>query len=109
MGAPRRPRPTTATAGRDIWRHTLAVRAEADRDDDAVPFNVASNTECSSLLPMKIHLITAPQVFEERVLSLATRRVDTLLREASLPPRLFDFLNMDLQGAELVALRGMPW
>lgn len=74
-----------------------------NKDDVRLEFNVASNSQSSSLLKFGTHEEKSPDVkFTEKV-SVRTRRLDSIL-----PPDMnFDFINLDLQGVELQALQGM--
>lgn len=71
-----------------------------------VQLHVASNHQCSSILPMRRHQEIYPDVVETRVVTVDGRTVDGLLTELALEPTRFNLLNIDIQGAELLALRG---
>ena len=80
----------------------------SDFDGKEVDFNVASNSgESSSFLPLGTHKVAHPSVTYVRSFKTITRRIDTLLRDNGIDIRDYAFLNIDLQGAELFALRGM--
>lgn len=85
--------------------HQAAV---SDRDDLVVDFHLASNGESSSLLRMKTHQKHYPHIPQYASIPVRTTTVDTLLKSAGISGSDLGFLNMDLQGAELKALRGMP-
>src|SRR5215204_1487362 len=76
----------------------------SDRDYETVQFNVASNGgQSSSMLEFgKPHTDAHPEVIMTHTLSLKTIRLETLLGGNE-----FDFINFDLQGSELIALRSM--
>ena len=75
----------------------------SDVDGHEVPFYRTNNEgQSSSILQLGTHKKVHPQVHVTEVINVITSRIDTLLPDAD-----FDFLNMDLQGAELLALRGM--
>lgn len=76
----------------------------SDKDYETVAFNVASNGgQSSSLLKFgEPHLNAHPEVVMVEQIHLQTIRVDTLLAS-----HLFDFINFDLQGSELMALKSM--
>lgn len=82
----------------------------SDVDGQDVTFNVASNdAQSSSFLEFGTHSKEHPTVrFVDR-LQMKTKRLDTLLAEhgLDLPWPGGSFLNIDLQGAELLALKGM--
>jgi hypothetical protein len=60
----------------------------------------------SSLLAPKEHLITYPGMPYPRSLEVETVTIDTLLRENGYGLGGFDFLNIDIEGAELLAFAG---
>lgn len=77
-----------------------------DKDGFEVVFNVANNgSQSSSILELGTHAIVHPEVKYQYAHSLKGRRIDCLFNETTLNG--IDFLNMDIQGAELKALRGM--
>lgn len=81
----------------------------ADEDGRRMEFNRFSNDGGSSSLFRSNERLRArfPGVRETgEVLSLISRRLDTTLREARIAPSDIDVLVLDIQGAELMALRG---
>lgn len=71
-----------------------------------VQFNVANNDgQSSSFLEFGTHSQEHPTVKFTRAVEMLTVRADSLLDAASIPPG--SFLNLDLQGAELLALEGL--
>jgi FkbM family methyltransferase len=80
----------------------------SDKDDEVVTFNVANNEgQSSSMLVFDTHTAEHPTVQFVDVLLLKTKRLDTLIRNHHIALENYDMLNMDLQGAELLALKGM--
>ena len=82
--------------------------AASDTESDHEIFNIASNGESSSLLEMDKHLFHHPHISIIGQKIVRTRRIDNFIREENINSDLFDFVNIDIQGAELLALRGMP-
>lgn len=79
-----------------------------DEDGKEVKFNVSSNRgESSSFLEFGTHAVVHPDVKYTSSFQTKTKRIDTLLKEKKIDLSNYDFLNMDLQGAELLALKGM--
>ena len=76
----------------------------SDVDGAEVEFYVASNPSSSSVLPMKLHRAAHPDIVVTDTRRMTTTTVDTLCatQEITQP----DLLVLDLQGAELLALRG---
>lgn len=80
----------------------------SDVDGDWIKFKVASNQgQSSSMLEFGTHSIEHPTVKFIGEIPMQTTRVDTLLRKHGIKLSNGWFLNIDLQGAELLALRGM--
>jgi len=82
----------------------------SDKDGAIVDFNEASNEgQSSSLLEFGTHAKAHPDTTFIARHKMITQRVDTLFKEQGLEAWLptGSFLNIDLQGAELMALRGL--
>jgi FkbM family methyltransferase len=80
----------------------------SDTDNEEVQFNIANNGgQSSSMLQFGTHREAHPEVHFVGSIPLTTKRLDTLIGEFNLNVHEFNFLNMDLQGAELLALRGL--
>jgi FkbM family methyltransferase len=80
----------------------------SDKDGEEVVFNIANNGgQSSSMLQFGTHTTAHPEVKFIGKKNLITKRLDTLIEEFNLNIHEFNFLNMDLQGAELLALRGL--
>lgn len=79
----------------------------ADTDDDFVTFHITNNVQSSSFLPLAKHREYHPHVHETNRLTMKTTRLPTLLEQHSINVSKYDVLVMDIQGAELHALRGM--
>lgn len=80
----------------------------SDTDDQIVKFNIANNEgQSSSFLEFKHHAERHPTVKFIDSIELKTTRFDNLSKNMNFPIEKFDFLVADLQGAELLALKGM--
>lgn len=66
-------------------------------------FQVASNGQSSSLYSMMKHSDYYPGITEVRSVEVTTVRLDALIPSGTH----FDFVNLDIQGAELEALKGL--
>jgi FkbM family methyltransferase len=72
-------------------------------DGIEMDFYLASNSEASSLLTFDLHADQYPEISIN-----ATRKVKTTTLDVALKSEIdFDFINLDIQGAELPALLGM--
>lgn len=80
----------------------------SDRDNKEVEFNVSSNHgESSSVFEFSTHLVDHPEVKFIDKIKLKTSRVDSIFRERKLSIKDYPFINLDLQGSELIALKSM--
>lgn len=87
----------------------IAIRAlVADKDGDSYTFNVANNEGASSsIYEFGEHRDIWPHVaFVERQV-LTSSRLDTIIREQGFQVTDYQALVMDVQGAELLVLRGL--
>jgi FkbM family methyltransferase len=80
--------------------------AISDIDGQFVNFNITNNGQSSSILNLDKHKIYHPQIYVSEVISVKTKRMDTLIKENNIDINNYDFLNIDIQGAELLALKG---
>jgi FkbM family methyltransferase len=77
-----------------------------DKDNDTVTFHVSNNGQSSSVLPFGTHSIHHSWVHYVGDLTLQTTTIDTFVAKNNLDASQFTFWNLDIQGAELMALRG---
>jgi FkbM family methyltransferase len=77
-----------------------------DVDDATVEFNITNNVQSSSVLEFGSHAHHHPHVVFTEKQTLSTVTIDTFLRRTNLDPSRYTFWNLDIQGAELLALRG---
>lgn len=66
-------------------------------------FHVTSFDQSSSILPLKKHKEIYPDIVEKKLIQVPCTTIDELTRDLDIP---IDLLNMDIQGAELMALHG---
>jgi FkbM family methyltransferase len=74
-----------------------------DENDVDLKLKISSNSGSSSLLDFGTHQDSYPQISFTREIDVVTSRLDKILDRASLP----NFLNLDIQGVELQALRSL--
>jgi len=74
-------------------------------DDEEVEFIITNNLQSSSILELEDHKTEHPHVVEQSREKLKTTRLDTLINKENLTK--FNFINLDIQGAELLALQGL--
>jgi FkbM family methyltransferase len=79
----------------------------SDQDGLDVSFKVTNNFQSSSMLELGTHKTHHPSVEVHHTLHLKTHRLDTYLAQNNVDTTECNFLNIDLQGAELLALKGL--
>lgn len=78
-----------------------------DEDGKNIEFKITNLTNCSSILDLKYHKEIHPNVEVVEVVKMQTKTIQTLYKENNINPLDYNTLVMDLQGAELLALKGM--
>jgi FkbM family methyltransferase len=78
-----------------------------DVNDKEVFFNIANNGQSSSILEFGSHLKHHPHVQYISKSLCKTIRLDTLIEREKIPMNELNFLNLDIQGVELRALKSM--
>jgi FkbM family methyltransferase len=78
-----------------------------NEDDKEVVFNISNNGQSSSILEFGSHSIHHPQVHYISSHKQKTIRLDTLIEKNNIPINTLNFLNLDIQGVELRALKSM--
>ena len=87
------------------WRVINAIINDKDGQD--VIFNLANNGLSSSILEFGTHSQHYPHVKYIGKFQGKTKTVKTMYKEQKIPNNFANFLNIDIQGAELFALKGM--
>jgi FkbM family methyltransferase len=75
-------------------------------NDVEMEFKITNNSQSSSILDFGKHSEYHPQVSFIKSIWMRTTRIDTLLSKNNIPIGIFDFINLDIQGVELQALKG---
>lgn len=83
-----------------------ALNYAVSNHNGTVALHITSIDQSSSILPLKRHVEVYPQIKETGKVIVQSRTLDTLLQEQELNPADFNILNIDIQGAELLALQG---
>ena len=78
----------------------------SDKDDESVNFNITNNLQSSSILELDTHLKHHPWVHVLARVVMKTKKLDTFVQENKVDMNNYNFLNLDIQGAELMALKG---
>jgi FkbM family methyltransferase len=83
-----------------------------DKDGDTMTLHISANDttppgsidhQSSSILELGTHLKTSPDVYYDHDVTMTTTTVDALVEQHGIEA---NFVNLDLQGAELLALQG---
>jgi FkbM family methyltransferase len=78
-----------------------------DEDNKDIVFNITNNGQSSSILELGTHKIHHPCVNVIQKIKTKTIRLDTLIDKYSIPIHNLNFINIDIQGVELRALKSM--
>lgn len=88
------------------YSNVQAVNYAISHENGTINLRVTSFDQSSSVLPLKHHQDIYPDIVETHQVTVESRTLDTLLSELGLNPSSFNVLNIDIQGAELLALQG---
>ena len=79
----------------------------SDTDNEIKKFYITNNGQSSSMLELGTHQTHYPHIHVVNTILLSTKRMDTLIEEKSIPIDRVNFINLDIQGSELTALKSM--
>ena len=79
----------------------------SDEDDKLVTFKVTNNYQSSSILDLKVHLTEHPEIYVTNTFECKTKTIKTIYEENNIDKNKYNFVNLDIQGVELLALKGM--
>lgn len=82
-------------------RHEVIHAAIWDVDNIELKLNITNNSQSTSLLELGTHKSDYPEITVSRVEVVRTKRVDSIFTSETVP----DFINLDIQGAEIQALK----
>jgi FkbM family methyltransferase len=80
--------------------------AISDIDNSLVKLNITNNGQSSSIFELEKHKIHHPHIYVTETIEVKTKRMDSLISENEINLENYDFINIDIQGAELLALKG---
>lgn len=87
-------------------KHIAYNNLISDKDDDVIDFHITNNNESSSILEMGVHSIHHPNIIVTETIQRKTITLNTLFDREKINIDEYNFINIDLQGAELMALKG---
>lgn len=91
----------------EAWEGNILINALlADVEENEVQFRVTNSTMSSSILNLGTHKNQYPEIKVEKELLINTQRFDKLVERQNINMDDYDFVNIDIQGAELLALKG---
>ena len=78
-----------------------------DKDSGTTKLNISNNGQSSSILELGTHKNSYPSIKYTDFVEVKNNRIDTMYSKENIPKNFANFLNIDIQGAELLALKGM--
>ncbi len=75
--------------------------------NELVNFNVTSNGQSSSILPLGLHAEIYPSIVVSEVIEMQAYTVEQIFELNGLDKTAYSFVNCDIQGGELLAIKGM--
>ena len=78
-----------------------------DVDQGKTKLNIANNGQSSSILELGTHATSYPHIKYNDFVEVNNCRIDTMYKRDKIKKDFANFVNIDIQGAELLALKGM--
>ena len=79
----------------------------SDKNDPNTIFHVTNDTQCSSILTLEKHKEFYPHISEDHIETHQSYRLDYFIDNNNIDILKYNFINLDIQGAELLALKGL--
>lgn len=76
-----------------------------DYKERIVDFHITNNSQSSSILELGSHRKFHPDIIVEDIIKLKTKRIDEFIMENEVDIQEYNFVNLDIQGNELSALK----
>ena len=77
-----------------------------DKDDEEIVFNVSNNIQSSSVLEFGTHSTEHPHVVFVDTIKSKSTTINSFFERNNIDSKKYNFWNFDIQGAELMALKG---
>jgi FkbM family methyltransferase len=84
----------------------LAIHCAAGDQNGTAELRVANSDRSSSVFPFARHRAIFPTVKQTSLAEVPARTLDQILKETDQQPGDYNVLNLEIQGAELIALKG---
>lgn len=78
----------------------------SDKDNEEIDFNIANSIASSSILQFGTHTYEHPGIVFTNTIKTKTITIDSFIENNGIDSFKYNLLNVDIQGAELLALRG---
>lgn len=88
------------------YPNVKAVCCAIGNKNGTATLHVTSMDQSSSILPLKVCQEIYPTITETQQITVTCKTLDTLLEDSQLDPAQFNLINIDIQGAELLAFEG---
>jgi FkbM family methyltransferase len=92
---------------KDLKNHFVFNYLVSDKNNDLIKLQIMSNTQSSSIFTLAGHSEYYPDITFKKEVILATKRLDSFWEENMAICEKIEFINIDIQGAELLALKGL--
>jgi FkbM family methyltransferase len=80
--------------------------AISDKDNEICEFNITNNGQSSSILELDRHKIYHPEIHVTETIRVESKTIDSLLESNKIDASNYNFLAIDIQGAEYLAFLG---
>lgn len=80
--------------------------AISNKDNEICELNVTNNGQSSSILELDKHKLYHPSIYVTEKISVTSKTLDVLFEENNIDVKNYNFLNIDIQGAEYLAFLG---
>ena len=87
----------------DPAKHKVIEAAVWDQDGVPLKLHIASNSQSTSLLNFGSHADSYPDITFVSEIDVSTKRLDSLIKPDEMP----NFINLDIQGVELSAIKSL--
>jgi FkbM family methyltransferase len=80
--------------------------AISNKDNEMCELNITNNGQSSSILELDKHKMYHPEVWVTEKISVESKTIDSLFESEGIDASNYNFLNIDIQGAEYLAFLG---